>query len=225
MTMTGALTTTDRMPTFYPAFFPTEPAAPAPLRRPGALPVDAVELALVERLAARDEAALEALYERHAGIVLGLLSRILGAGGQAEEVLQEVFLQVWRDAPGYRAERSSPRSWILMIARSRALDRLKSDQARVRREEAVGGPTAASAVLPLAERRLLRGETCRQVRAAIGTLSAEQRQAVELAFFEGLTHTEIAARLGAPLGTVKSRILLGLRRLRKVLEPELAVAC
>jgi RNA polymerase sigma-70 factor, ECF subfamily len=222
--MTGALTITDRMPAFFPAFFPSEPTAPVALLRPNPPAVDAAELALVERLAVGDEAALEALYERHAGIVLGLLTRILGAGGQAEEVLQEVFLQVWRDAPGYRAERSSPRSWILMIARSRALDRLKSDQARVRREEVVGGPSVASAVLPLGERRLVRSETCRQVRSALATLSAEQRQAVELAFFEGLTHTEIAARLGAPLGTVKSRILLGLRRLRKMLGPELALA-
>ncbi len=183
--------------------------------RPGS-PPEPADLELVERLAIGDESALAALYDRYASLVLGFLVRMVGAGGEAEEVLQEVFLQAWRQAGRYRRELSSPRGWLLMLARSRALDRLKSAQASRRREEAVR-VEEPHAVAPVGSDRLESDERRRQVRSALSELPPGQRQAIELAFFEGLSHTEIAARLGAPLGTVKSRVLLGMRKLRLLL--------
>ena len=177
---------------------------------------------LLRLTSAGDRAAFGELFDRNSSIVLGLLLRMLRQRPEAEEVLQEVFLQVWREAGRFQPERSAPRSWMLLIARSRALDRLRSRQSRERREdEAVrtawldGQPVALPAVLgelEAAERR-------HRIAAALGRLPDEQRQAVELAFFEGLTHRRVAERLEQPLGTVKSRILLGLKRLRRELTP------
>lgn len=178
---------------------------------------------LLARAAARGadgEEAFAELFDRHAPVVLGLLERMLGAGGEADEVLQEVFLQVWRQAARYRPHLKSARSWMLMLARSRALDRLRSSGSRARREERVHRESGARAAAPVGSARLEVAERSRDVAAALEQLPADQRQAVELAFFEGLTHREIAARLGAPLGTVKSRVLLGLKKLRQLLLPD-----
>lgn len=190
--------------------------------RPGPPPGPA-DLELVERLAAGDETALAALYDRYASLILGFLARLLGAGGEAEEVLQEVFLQAWRQAGSYRRELSSPRGWLLMLARSRALDRLRSAQASRRREEALWADEPQT-IAPIGCDRLESDERRPQVRLALGELPPDQRQAIELAFFEGLSHTQIAARLGAPLGTVKSRVLLGMRKLRQLLAAGQAAA-
>jgi RNA polymerase sigma-70 factor (ECF subfamily) len=174
---------------------------------------------LMSRTAARDGAAFAHLFERHAPVTLGLLQRILGARGEAEEVLQEVFLQIWMQADRYDGARSTPRGWILMLARSRALDRLRRRESARRREEAVG-EEAGDAVSPLGTERLESLEVKRQVSSALGALSPDQRRCIELAFFEGLTHTQIAERLEAPLGTVKSRILLGMNKLRQALSAQ-----
>jgi RNA polymerase sigma-70 factor (ECF subfamily) len=164
---------------------------------------------LMNRVAARDGAAFARLFELHAPVTLGLLDRILGRRGEAEEVLQEAFLQVWMQADRYDEVRSTPRGWILMLARSRALDRLRRRDSSRRREEAAGEePTAGAAVSPVGTGRLEEKERQRLVSSALG-----------LAFFEGLTHTQIAERLEAPLGTVKSRILLGMNKLRQALSP------
>src|SRR3954452_4197063 len=170
---------------------------------------------LMRRVANRDGGALSGLFERHAPVTLGLLQRILGARGEAEEVLQEVFLQVWMQADRYDEARSTPRGWILMLARSRALDRLRRRDAVRRREEAAGDE-ADEAVAPVGTERLEGLDRKRQVDSALGVLSQDQRRCIELAFYEGLTHTQIADRLSAPLGTVKSRILLGMNKLRQV---------
>ena len=156
------------------------------------------------------------LFELHSPVVLGLLVRMLGGRAQAEEVLQEVFLQVWMQADRYEESRSSPRGWILMLARSRALDRLRRQASRLRREEEVGA-AGGSAVRPVGTARLEAAEQRNRVGVALEVLSPEQRHCIELAFFEGLTHTQIAERLKAPLGTVKSRILLGMNKLRQAL--------
>ena len=183
---------------------------------PPADPEQAEDLHLLGRVAAGDRDAFARLFDRHASVALGLLTRLLGERGSAEEVLQETFLQVWQQARRYQPRLARPRAWILMMARSRALDRLRAQGARERREAAVArwdstaSPPVATANLESEERR-------RAVAAALETLPAEQRQAIELAFFGGLTHTEIAARLAAPLGTVKSRILLGMNKLRQSL--------
>jgi len=173
---------------------------------------------LMRRVADRDSGAFAFLFERHAPVALGLLQRILGGRGEAEEVLQEVFLQIWTQAGRYDGARSTPRGWILMLARSRALDRLRRRESARRREE-TAGEEAGAAVSPLGTERLENLEVKRQVGSALGALSPDQRRCIELAFFEGLTHTQIAARLEEPLGTVKSRILLGMNKLRQALSP------
>lgn len=170
----------------------------------------------MRRIADRDGGAFASLFERHAPVTLGLLQRILGGRGEAEEVLQEVFLQIWMQADRYDGARSTPRGWILMLARSRALDRLRRRESARRREEIVGEETGET-VSPLGTERLESLEVKRQVSSALGSLSPDQRRCIELAFFEGLTHTQIAERLEAPLGTVKSRILLGMNKLRQAL--------
>ncbi len=174
---------------------------------------------LMSRVAARDGSAFARLFEVHAPVTLGLLQRILGARGEAEEVLQEVFLQIWMQADRYDGDRSTPRGWILMLARSRALDRLRRRESARRREEAAG-EESGEAVSPVGTERLESQEMKRQVGYALGALSPDQRRCIELAFFEGLTHTQIAERLEAPLGTVKSRILLGMNKLRQALSAQ-----
>lgn len=176
---------------------------------------------LLARMATGDRDAFAELFDRNGAAVLGLLLRILERRSEAEEMLQEVFLQAWRTADGYRPQRAAPRAWLLMLARSRAIDRLRASRARERREvEAVhqarldGYPVEPPAGLA----RLEAGERRRRVALALAGLPAEQRQAIELAYFGGLTHRGVAERLAAPLGTVKSRIALGLRRLRETLE-------
>jgi len=172
---------------------------------------------LMSRVAAHDGAAFARLFELHAPVALGLLSRILAERGEAEEVLQEVFLQVWMQADRYDADRSSPRGWILMLARSRALDRRRRRESSRRREEIAGEESGNDEIQPLGTERLERLERQHQVSSALGLLPPDQRTCIELAFFEGLTHTQIAERLAAPLGTVKSRILLGMHKLRQAL--------
>lgn len=172
---------------------------------------------LLRKIAAGCGESLAAFYDRHASIVLGLLCRMLGDRSAAEEVLQEVFLQVWREARRYDPDRSSPRGWLLLLARSRALDRHRGTAARRRREDESARTDATRAVAPLGTRRLEHDESRRRIGAALGRLPAEQRRVIELAFYEDLTQTQIAERLGAPLGTVKSRALLGMRKLREML--------
>jgi len=175
---------------------------------------------LIGQISAGDQAAFARFYDLHSAAVLGLVARVLGARGEAEEVLQEVFLQVWRQSDRYEAGRSTPRGWLLMLARSRALDRLRRRDARGRHEqEAVADATFPRLVSPLGTRRLEEAQRRERICSALNLLSPEQRRCIELAFFEGLTHTQIAERLAAPLGTVKSRILLGMNKLRQALSP------
>jgi RNA polymerase sigma-70 factor, ECF subfamily len=172
---------------------------------------------LVGRIATGDRDAFARFYDTMAGAALGLIRRIVRDPAAAEEVLQEVFLQVWREAPQYDRRRGTPEAWLVMRARTRAIDRLRSMRRRdrtfgvpldesVAKQEVSGEPNPGVA----AEGRGM-------VHAALGALPAAQRQVIELAFFEGLTQAEIATRLGEPLGTVKTRARLGLERLRGML--------
>jgi RNA polymerase sigma-70 factor, ECF subfamily len=173
---------------------------------------------LVGRISTGDQQAFARFFDLHSPAVLGLLFRILGGRGEAEEVLQETFLQVWQQADRYEAGRSTPRGWLLMLARSRALDRLRRREARSRREiEAATDATYPKLSAAVGTERLETAERREAVGEALNLLSPEQRRCIELAFFEGLTHTQIAERLAAPLGTVKSRILLGMNKLRQAL--------
>jgi RNA polymerase sigma-70 factor (ECF subfamily) len=164
---------------------------------------------LLRRLTAGDPHALGEVYDRYAGLVNGLALRILRDRTEAEDVVQEVFVQIWRQAARFDPARGSPEAWICTMARTRALDRLRRRTSR--REEPSEAATGAS--------EPPRTEEALAVRKALDTLSPDQRKALELAYYEGLTQTEIAARLGEPLGTIKTRIRTGMIRLRDVLGP------
>jgi len=175
--------------------------------------------ALVARIEARDADALALLYDRHSARLMGLAQRILGVSGEAEEVLQEVFLFVWRSAHTFDAARGSVLAWLLVATRSRAIDRLRArrpaSRGELKRLDDV--PETAS---PLdVESDSVSREWEAVCRAAIGELPAEQRRVLELAYFEGLTHVEIADRTSTPLGTVKTRVRLGLMKLRERIRP------
>ena len=185
--------------------------------------------ALLERMIAGDERALGALYDRWSPVVHALALRIVDDGDEAEEVVEETFWQAWRQAATYAAARGAVPTWLLTIARSRALDRRRA--VRRRREEDLdatanqGAPAPASAAdappgvahdpaeaAEAAERRA-------RVEAALRELPVEQREAVELAYFGGLSQTEIAERTRQPLGTVKTRMRLAMQKLRAQLAP------
>ena len=176
---------------------------------------------LIQGAAAGDADAFASLYDRHGGLALAVARRILGDHGEAEEVLQETFLQVWREAGRYDPSRATPRGWIVVIARSRALDRLRSAAASHRREEGAASEIGPRAAAPIGCLRLERLEERRRVTSALSRLPREQREVIELAYYHGLSHSQIAQRLEAPLGTVKSRVLLGLRKLRDLLAARL----
>lgn len=170
--------------------------------------------ALIRRMAGGDRQAFADLYDRYARLTFGLIRRILPQPVEAEEVLQEVFWQAWTEAPGYDPERGSPEAWLLNRARSRAIDRLRAIRRRGETfvtpldDAVVRAPDDhASNPSVLAEDRTL-------ARSALTLLPARERQVIELAFYEGLTQSEIARRLGEPLGTIKTRTRTGLERLR-----------
>ncbi len=173
---------------------------------------------LMQQLLRRDVSAFEELYERHSRIVYSLVLRILRQGSTAEEVVQDVFLQLWRNSARYDASRPLV-PWLLTLARNRALDhlRLKSERQRRREEQTEEFPQIAAAA-PEYEKALDEKRRAERVRALIGSLPAAQKKAIELAYFEGLSHSEIAASLNEPLGTVKSWIRNGLMRLKEGLQ-------
>jgi len=176
-------------------------------------PADEAEL--LARVAAGDERALGALYDRMAPVAYGLALRIVGDADGAEDTVQEAFLRVWRRADRYEADRGAPRPWLLRLVRNVAIDHLRSRGARARAEQR--GGVHEHEHLPAQERPedlLLQKERRDVVRAALEALPAEQRRMIEIAYFEGLTHAQIAEREQTPLGTVKTRIRDGVLRLR-----------
>jgi RNA polymerase sigma-70 factor (ECF subfamily) len=161
---------------------------------------------VIRRLAAGDEKALRLLFDRYAGLVNGLALRILRNDADAEDVVQAVFLQAWRQADRYDAGRGTPAAWLCTMARTRALDLLRR---RVSRKEEPCDIASGSMSAPGFVERLA-------VQQALAGLSTNQRQALELAYYEGLTQAEISERLATPLGTVKTRIRTALIRLREM---------
>jgi RNA polymerase sigma-70 factor (ECF subfamily) len=175
------------------------------------------DTALVHAVADGDEQALAELYRRHAAGVFSVAVRILRQGEQAEDVVQDLFVRLWDNPELFDPTRGSLRSFLLLQARTRSLDVLRAEGARRRRERADG---VAELVLDLTadpENETLNGAAVGEVRAAISVLTPTEREAIELAFFGGLTYREVAQVLGAPEGTVKSRIRLGLQRMRRTL--------
>jgi RNA polymerase sigma-70 factor (ECF subfamily) len=192
---------------------------PDPATRPS--PADGE---LVARAAQGEERAIGTLYDRYGPVLYAVAYRIVGQRADAEEVVVEAFAQAWRDAPRFEAGRGSVAGWLTMIARSRALDLVR---ARGRRDRITATAAADRPDAPLAMGQtgpdpagsLDHDERRRQVRQALDTLSPPQRQAIELAYFEGLSQSEIAERLREPLGTVKTRVRLGMQKLRECLRP------
>ena len=176
---------------------------------------------LMGRVAAGDQEAFAAIFDRHSPIVLGVLMRMMRDKSLAEEILQEAFLQAWRQAASYRPQKATPRGWLVMLARSRALDRLRADRARRGREDATARQGGAAALVPAeGPKRLEEEERRRTVSSILERLPEAQRRCIELAYFDGLSHTQIAESLEEPLGTIKSRLRFGMQKLREVLTAE-----
>ena len=173
------------------------------------------DIELLQAIVARDEAALAELYDRYRVILFGLLMRILSNREEAEDVLQEVFLQVWRRAADFDANRGRPFTWLVTMTRSRGIDRLRTLAARER--VAIAGARDESEAVSDAASDAFRSEQRGLVTSALAQLPDEQKRPLMLAYFDGLTQSEIAARLGAPLGTVKTRMRTGMMKLRELL--------
>ena len=170
---------------------------------------------LLKAIARQDESALAELYDRYRVILFGLLVRILNSREEAEDVLQEVFLQVWRRAADFDENRGRPFTWLVTLARSRGIDRLRSLGARER--VAIAGAREPSDEVSDAVADAFKSEQRSLVNTALAQLPDEQKRPLMLAYFEGLTQSEIATKLGAPLGTVKTRMRAGLMKMRELI--------
>ena len=181
-------------------------------------PVPAAQL--VARIARGDEAAFGQFYDAYAGLAFGLIRRILRDEPSAEEVLQEVFWQVWREAGSFDPDRGTAEAWLVMRAKTRAIDKLRSIR---RKEQTFVAPVdegSARGPDSRGENPALAAEDRTLVAGALAKLPEAQRRVIELSFFGGLTQSEIATRLGEPVGTVKTRARLGLERLRGMLKDQ-----
>ena len=184
---------------------------------------DPTDLSLMQRIAARDAAALAELSDRHSRLLFGLILRIVRDRGEAEEILQEAFVRVWTRAETFDAQTGGPLPWIVRVARNCAIDRLRARRVRATVDapaiDFAAVEAAASATgIQTPETAVLFAERRRALTDALAGLPAEQRQLIEAAFFEGYTHSELAQRYGLPLGTVKTRIRAGMLAMRKRLE-------
>ena len=190
----------------------------APVNRPERTDED-----LIAALADRELSALDALYDRYHRVAFSMAYRVLGDRGTAEDVVQDAFLSVWRQAKSFRRDRGSAKTWLMSIVHHRSIDKLRShanapnfvpiDEAQERESEQAGTWQAVWSSL-----------TSDAVRAAVAGLPSEQRKSIELAFFSGYTHVEIASLMNVPLGTVKGRMRIGLQKLKALLEqPEAGV--
>jgi RNA polymerase sigma-70 factor (ECF subfamily) len=181
------------------------------------------EIALLKQIGRGDRQSFEQLYERFSGVLFSTAFRVLNNQEAAEDVLQDVFIQIWEKAPLYDPARGKPLTWAVTLTRNKAIDRLRSLQRRHRLHDDV--EKQAATFEQFDDRSSLDAvngvERAEMIRAALAKLSAGQRQAIDLAFFSGLTQSEIAARLNEPLGTIKARIRRGMMRLREVIAPQM----
>jgi len=194
-------------------------AATRPAPAVGPLPALSQLPMLVAQMAQGRQEALASLYDETSPMLNGLLRRMLDKPEDAEEVLLDVYLKAWKNAAAYSDQRGSVQAWLVIMARNSAIDRIRQHRAQPR----VVGLELESGIDPVSpdaspEVQTAAGQRRRRIQNIVAQLPPEQRQAVELAFFSGLTHFELAEKLGEPLGTVKSRIRMGLMRLRTLLE-------
>jgi RNA polymerase sigma-70 factor (ECF subfamily) len=163
--------------------------------------------------------SLARLYDETCGILYGLALRVLNDPADAEEVILDVYQQVWKSTHTFDASRGSVWGWLTVLTRSRAIDKLRRRGARRTRELPLESGWEAPCVSPMPDSESIFAQERKLVRQALGTLAPEQREAIELAFFRGLTHVEVADALNTPLGTIKTRIRIGMRKLREELAP------
>jgi RNA polymerase sigma-70 factor, ECF subfamily len=172
----------------------------------------ASDLSLIAAVRSGDESAMAALYDRYSGIVYSVALRVLGDTAAAEDVLQEVFMQLWRNPGVFDSSRGNLGAWLAVISRNRAIDSLRKRHPETDVEDVI------VSVEPDMSGDAERSRAMEKVRSALGAMPAAQRSALEMAYFEGLSHSEIATKTGEPLGTVKTRIRAGLLALRKVFQ-------
>lgn len=177
---------------------------------------------LLEACAEGDEQAFAALYDATVASACALALRVLRDPHLAEEVIQDAYLEVWRQSQRFDRRRGGARGWVLTLVHRRAVDRVRAAEAAARRDAAYQRRALAGTEVDTTSATALATLEARRVRAALAVLAPQQRRAVSLAYFGGLSHAEVAAVVGAPLGTVKWRIREGLQKLRRALEPQVA---
>ena len=182
----------------------------------------AIELDLLARVAKRERAAFEQLYARYSNILYATAMKFLKQDADAQDVVQDVFIQIWDKAKLYDPTKGKPLTWALTMTRNRSIDRIRAIQRRTRLRDDFESETVAdeSAGVREALSEVDASEKSQILRDAVGRLSPEQRKVIELAFFGGLTQSEVADRLGEPLGTVKARARRGLMKLKEILRPQ-----
>jgi RNA polymerase sigma-70 factor (ECF subfamily) len=177
------------------------------------------DIELLRQIAAGDRPAFAEFYDRHSVLMFSVASRILNDPAEAEDVLQEVFMQIWEKAAKFDPGLGRAASWAAILVRNRAIDRIRSAQRRTRLAQEAGPELAFAAVESGTANEIVHGaEKAKLIQSAIEVLPADQRAAIELAYFSGLTHIEISEKLQEPLGTIKARIRRGLLKLREQLE-------
>ncbi len=191
------------------------PEAPSPTPPQGLSELDDAQL--IDRMVERDEAALSELYRRYAPMLLGLSRKILGTTEDAEEVLQEVFVQAWAQSHRYDRRRASASTWLVLITRSRSIDLLRNRKVRQRTADNAGREQFQHHTSPEGVSNVLSDERRESMRAAMEKLPEEQRQVLELSFYRGFTQRQISEQYDIPLGTVKTRTLLAMKKLRAAL--------
>jgi RNA polymerase sigma-70 factor (ECF subfamily) len=169
-----------------------------------------------------DPRAFEFLYDRHGGAAFSLAYRMVGTRAIAEDIVQEAFLSIWRSKVRYESARGSVRTWVLGIVHHRTIDALRRNLVHERRRASAEGIEERHEAAELTDVEAARREEAREVRAALLTLPGEQSRVIELAYYGGFTHTQIAEMLEMPVGTVKGRMRLGLEKMRKELAGEVA---
>ena len=186
-----------------------KPAAPLPSGAPS-------DLELMEGIQREDPEALSQLYDRYNGILKALILRVIHNEAEADDLLQEIFMEIWNQAKNFSAQRGKPLGWMVTLARRRAIDGLRKKQAYVRAEERLQQETEQQPdawVHNSTEEEILDGDRRVLIRRVIGVLPPAQQQAIELSFFRGMSQREIAAKTNTPLGTVKTRLELGLKKI------------
>ena len=177
------------------------------------------DVELLRRIAGGDRSAFSSFYDQYSGLLFAIAVKVLNDAGEAEDVLQEVFLQIWNKADAYDPRLGKPVSWAVTLTRNKAIDRIRSSQRRAKLlDQATVEAGALLADAPSANEKLHGKENAEMIRSVVAALPPPQRRAIELAFFNGLTQDEIAKSLQEPLGTVKARIRRGMLTLRDKLE-------